>query len=141
MLTRTFVVAAAVAALLAAAGCSSPDDSSVQSTPQGTVKAFYEAIAFDDVSAACRLESPDIDWIKLGGSCSDVVTANYPPGQSTNFADVAVDASKVTIDGDTALVPAGAVTFGGAPGKDGNNHLVRIKDQWYLTLDPNTTTN
>lgn len=147
------IASLALVALLVLAGCSSNGDSSevistptstpsapsTQATPDATVIAFYEAIAKGDVPTACTLMSPSIDWptATKGAfpTCQAALFANYTIGGPSNFGDVAVDTSKVTIDGDSAVVPDAAVTFAGKPSGDSDNPLVRIDGKWFLVPD------
>lgn len=141
----------AVIALLVLAGCSSKaDDSSdakstptptasvpsTQATPEATVIAFYEAIADGDIEAACALISPDVDWPEATNeafpTCQAALFTNYSTRGTARFNEVEVDDAKVTINGNTALVPEAAVTFAGKPSTDSDNPLILIDGRWYL---------
>jgi hypothetical protein len=129
-------------------GCSSSDESAApqptvtsntQSTPEGTVVAFYTAVAAGDLGTACTLTSPELDWPTLTQgtypTCEAALFTSYTVDNQRDFSDPAVDESKVQVNGENANVPESAVTFDGQPSTDGDNPLILIDGQWYLDVE------
>lgn len=107
----------------------------MQSSPEAVVPAAYERIAAGEFEQACALVPPESRgaFAAAGTACQTFLAGKYDQQDREAFRDVRVDAAKIERDGDTALVPEAAVTFGGRPSDDEETPTVRADGKWWVT--------
>ncbi len=120
--------------LLLAAACSGGGDGS-QSSPQALTRAVYEDLHAGQFAKACALVLPASlqRFTATGGDCQTYLGKKYDPTARAAFADVKVDAKAIQVNGDTAVVPESAVTFGGHPSSDGDTKVELRDGKWFVT--------
>ncbi len=106
-----------------------------QSSPEAVVAAAYTHIAAGELERACALVLPDVRgaFAAAGTGCQTFLAGRYDRQERKAFRDVRVDPARVERDGDTALVPERAVTFGGRPSDDDDTPTVRQDGRWWVT--------
>lgn len=129
---RRLAVVLVVPLLVAGCGGGGTDE---QSSPEAVVAAAYTHIAAGEFEQACALVLPDARGAFTAGGtdCQTYLARKYDPQEREAFRDVRVDTAKVEHDGDTALVPEQAVTFGGRPSNDDDTPTVRKDGKWWVT--------
>lgn len=129
---RRLAVVLAVPLLTAGCGGSGGDG---QSSPEAVVAAVYTHIAVGEFEQACALVLPDSRgaFAAAGTDCQTFLAGKYDAGERVGFRDVRVDPTKVERNGDTAVVPEDAVTFGGRPSDDEDTPAVRQDGKWWVT--------
>lgn len=142
---RGRLAVAAVVALLAAgcggggggagAGGGGAGDKTEQSSPEAVVAAAYRHIAAGEFEQSCALVLPDARgaFAAAGTDCQSFLARKYDQQEREAFRDVRVDTTKIRRDGDTAVVPEAAVTFGGRPSHDDDTPTVRKDGKWWVT--------
>ena len=120
---------------LLAAGCGGAGGGDQQSSPEAVVAAVYNHVAAGEFEQVCALVLPDRRgaFAAAGTDCQTYVARNYDQQQRAAFRDVRVDTGKIRRDGDTAVVPEAAVTFGGRPSHDSDTMTVRKDGKWWIT--------
>lgn len=118
---------------LLAAGCGG--GGSEQSSPEAVVSAAYTHIASGEFEQACALFLPDARgaFAAAGTDCQSFLAGHYNPQGRDTFRDVRVDPAKVQRNGDTAVVPEEAVTFGGQRSSDEDTPTVKQDGKWWVT--------
>ena len=97
--------------------------------------AAYEHIAAGEFGQACALYLPDARaaFAAAGTDCRSYLAGQYDPQEREAVRDVRVDPAEVERNGDTALVPEQAVTFGGRPSDDEDTPTVEQDGRWWLS--------
>jgi len=105
-----------------------------QSSPQSLTAAVYDDFHAGEFSKACALVLPAAlqRFTATGGDCQTYLGKKYDPTARAEFADVKVDAKAIQVNGDTAVVPESAVTFGGHPSSDGDTKLALRDGKWFV---------
>jgi hypothetical protein len=82
----------------------------------------------------CRLILPDQlpRFAASGSDCQTFMADHYPAELLAKIRDVGIDTSKIRRNGDTALIPEDAVTFGGEPSNDDDTKVVRRNGKWWI---------
>ncbi len=106
-----------------------------QSSPQSLTTAVYDDVHAGEFAKACALVLPAAlqRFTASGGDCQTYLGKKYDPTARAGFADVKVDAKAVQVNGDTAVVPESAVTFGGHPSSDGDTKVALQDGKWFVT--------
>ncbi len=106
-----------------------------QSSPQSLTAAVYDDVHAGEFSKACALVLPAAlqRFTATGGDCQSYLGKKYDPTARAAFADVKVDAKAIQVNGDTAVVPESAVTFGGHPSSDGDTKVALQDGKWFVT--------
>ncbi len=106
-----------------------------QSSPQSLTAAVYDDVHAGEFSKACALVLPAAlqRFTATGGDCQTYLGKKYDPTARAAFADVKVDAKAIQVNGDTAVVPESAVTFGGHPSSDGDTKVALQDGKWFVT--------
>jgi hypothetical protein len=105
-----------------------------QSSPQSLTAAVYDDVHAGEFGKACALVLPAAmaRFTAAGTDCQSFFAKQYDPGKRAGLADVKVDAKAVQVNGDTAVVPESAVTFGGRPSSDGDTKLALRDGKWFV---------
>lgn len=106
-----------------------------QSSPQSLTAAVYDDVHAGEFGKACALVLPASlqQFTATGGDCQSYLGKKYDPTARAGFADVKVDAKAIQVNGDTAVVPESAVTFGGHPSSDGDTKVALQDGKWFVT--------
>lgn len=119
---RSFLAAALLIPALLLGGCSSAN----QSSPDGVVKSYYQAISKSDFKTACELIVPTLSQA-LGASCQDSVKDVETSGVMAGVDYSALNYGEPKIDGDKATLEV--------TDKAGHKFEVRaekIDGSWYV---------
>ncbi len=106
-----------------------------QSSPQSLTTAVYDDLHAGEFGKACALVLPASlqRFTATGGDCQSYLGKKYDPTARAAFADVKIDAKAIQVNGDTAVVPESAVTFGGHPSSDGDTKVALQDGKWFVT--------
>ncbi len=106
-----------------------------QSSPQSLTAAVYDDVHAGDFGKVCGLLLPEAlkRITDTGVDCQTYLAKHYDSKARAGFADVKVDAKAIQVNGDTAVVPESAVTFGGHPSSDGDTKLALHDGKWFVT--------
>jgi hypothetical protein len=128
-------IVAGVAALASLVGCGGDDP---QVSPASVIAALHERVADGEFEQACELFTHEVlDAISRGaGDCQTALAAQYPADRRDEIPDVEVDEDAIVVNGDTAIVPASAVDFGGEPSTGTDTQVVRRDDKWWISVGP-----
>jgi hypothetical protein len=133
MPTRHRTRAAVVLLLLplALAGCAGGGGGE-QDSPEAVTAAAYRHIAAGEFEKTCDLYLPAVRsrFTTANTDCQSYLAKTY--ADRAGFAEPEVDGAKVETDGDTAVVPRAAVSFGGRPSRDTETKAVRQDGKWWL---------
>ena len=112
-------------------GCSSGD----QSSPDGTLKAAYEAISEGNFANACEFvdDQAKKSFAIFGSTCEVAMAKEYPPERRAKMTDVEIAMDEVDTSADVVKIPEKAVSFGGRPSDDGDTTLVKREGKWWIT--------
>jgi len=106
-----------------------------QSSPQSVTAAVYEDVHAGEFAKVCGLVLPAsmARFTAAGTDCQSFFAKQYDPGRRAGLKDVKVDAKAIQVNGDTAVVPESAVTFGGHPSSDGDTKVALQDGKWFVT--------
>jgi len=92
----------------------------------------YDDVHSRDFAKVCGLLLPEAlkRITDTGVECQSFLAKHYDPKARAGFADVKVDAKAIQVNGDTAVVPESAVTFGGRPSSDGDTKVALRDGKW-----------
>jgi hypothetical protein len=109
-----------------------------QDSPANVVSALYERVADGKFEQACELFTDEVlDAISANGlDCQTSLAAQYPVDKREDVRDVEVDEDAIEINGDTATVPASAVTFGNEPSSGADTQVVQRDGNWWISVGP-----
>lgn len=118
--------------LLLITSCSGSGDD--QSSPQALTVTLYKDLHAGEFAKVCALALPALlqRFTATGSDCQTYLGKKYDPTARAGFANVKVDAKAVQVNGDTAVVPESAVTFGGQPSSDGDTKLALRDGKWFV---------
>lgn len=107
----------------------------IQSSPQSVTAAVYDDLHAGEFSKACALVLPTTmaRFTAAGTDCQSFFAKQYDPGKRAALKDVKVDAKAIEVNGDTAVIPESAVTFGGHPSSDGDTKVALQDGKWFVT--------
>ena len=105
-----------------------------QSSPQSLTTAVYDDVHSGEFSKVCALVLPEARHLftDSGTDCQSFLAKHYDPTARAGLADVKVDAKAIQVNGDTAVVPESAVTFGGHPSSDGDTKVALQDGKWFV---------
>ncbi len=117
--------------LLLTASCSGSGDD--QSSPQSLTAAVYKDLHAGHFQKACALVSPAAlkRITDTGSDCASYIADHVDGAKRASYIDVKVDAKAIQVNGDTAVVPESAVTFGGQPSSDGDDKVILLNGKWF----------
>ena len=118
--------------LLAAACSGSGDGGADRSSPQALTVTVYDDIHAGSFGKLCGLLLPEAlkRITDTGVDCQTYLAKHYDATARAGFADPKVDKAAITVNGDTAVVPESAVTFGGKPSHDGDTKVALKGGKW-----------
>lgn len=133
-MSRHRPVAVLLVPLLAAAcsGGSGSSGGADRSSPQALTVTIYEDIHTGAFGKLCGLFLPEAlkRITDTGVDCQTFLARHYDKTARAAFAGVKVDKNAIRVNGDTAVVPESAVTFGGHPSRDGDTKMTLTDGKW-----------
>ena len=103
-----------------------------RSTPAGLTTTLYRHLAAGEFEKVCGLFGPVAlkRITDTGADCQTFLAKHHDQAARAGLRDVKGDAGAIRVNGDTAVVPESAVTFGGQPSHDGDTQESKQDGRW-----------